>query len=191
MMKRKFLIGSAVAALVIGGGAAIVSGAAIAAPAMHGPLSADTNNDGNVTRAELTAALDKRFAEIDKNKDGKISQDERDAAHEARFAEHFKEMDKDGNGQISMAEMQAAHQARKDMHGQGWGHHRGMRHGRHGEAGGHKGMMDADKDGVVTKAEFQARALAMFNRADANNDGTVTKAEHEAAMAKMKPMHRR
>lgn len=188
-MTRKFLITSAVAGFIVSGGAAaVVSGVAIAAPAMKGPMKADANGDGNLTRAELTASLDKRFAELDKDGDGKVTVEERKAVREARFAEHFKKMDKDGNGQLSMAEMQAGREARKAERGRG--HHGAMHHGHHGGPGGRMGMMDADKDGIVTKVEFQSRALAKFNTADANKDGTVTKAEHEAARAQMKSMRR-
>lgn len=187
IMKKTWLIGSATL-----GGLAIAGGIAMAAP--HGKFfSADANGDGNVTRAELTASLDKRFAELDSNKDGKITQEERDASRQARFDKHFAAMDKDGNGQISKAEMQAAHEARKDRWqkrqgaGEREGHHGGMRHGSmHGGANGHMAMIDADKDGVVTKAEFQAKALEMFDRSDANKDGTVTKAEREASWQSMK-----
>lgn len=184
-MTRKLMISSAIAGLMMGGAAAIADGA-IAAPMSHGLLKADANGDGNLTRTELIASLDKHFAEFDRNGDGKITAEERKAARDTRFAEHFKAMDKDGNGQLSMAEMQAAHEARKDAHGEGKGGHHGMRHG---GPGGRMGMKDADKDGAIAKAEFQKHALSMFDAADANKDGTVTKAEHEAARAGMKQKH--
>ena len=128
-MRTKFLIASVLT------GVAVAGGIAVAAPMGHGPMGADANNDGNVTRAELTAALDKKFAELDKNGDGKVTQEERRAMHEARFAERFKQMDKDGNGQISMAEMQAAREARREGPGKHMGGHPGGMHG------GHMGMM--------------------------------------------------
>jgi Ca2+-binding EF-hand superfamily protein len=188
-MTKKWLAGSALGGFIIAGSVAL------AATAGHGPMrfDADANKDGNLTKAELTAALDKRFAQLDSNNDGRITKEERDAAHQARFEQHFKAMDTDGNGQISQAEMQAAHAARKEMRGA----HRGMRHGdgphgeghrgwRHGGFGHGMARADANNDGVVTKAEFQARALERFAKADANNDGTVTKAEREAARGMMK-----
>ncbi|MBB4640665.1 EF-hand domain-containing protein [Rhizorhapis suberifaciens] len=189
-MKKTWLIGSATL-----GGLVLASGLALAAPqGKH--FGADANGDGNITRAELSASLEKRFAQFDKNGDGKVTQEERDASRQARFDKHFAAMDKDNNGQISKAEMQAAHEARKDRrnerHGAGGpdgkgshgGGHWGMRHG--GMHGGRMAMTDANKDGVVTKAEFQANALEMFDRSDANKDGTVTQAERQAARQSMK-----
>ena len=188
-MTKKWLAGSAL------GGFFIAGSVALAATAGHGPMrfDADANKDGNLTKAELTAALDKHFAQLDSNNDGSITKEERDAARKARFEQHFKAMDTDGNGQISQAEMQAAHEARKEMRGK----HRGMRHGDGPQGEGHRGWRhggfghgmaraDADNDGVVTKAEFQARALERFAKADANNDGTVTQAAREAARGLMK-----
>ena len=40
--------------------------------------------------------------------------------------------------------------------------------------------MDANKDGMVSKAEHQAAADAMFTAADTNKDGNVSKEEMEA-----------
>lgn len=182
-MKPKILISSALAALVI------ACGIAVAAPMGGGPMRADANGDGKLTRAELTASLDKRFAELDKNGDGKVTKEEREAGREARFEEHFKAIDKDNNGQISRDEMKAAHEARMGDGHRGMRHH-GKRHGGHGGPGGRMAMIDADKDGVVTKAEFQGRALEMFAKADTDKDGVVTQAEREAARAAMKKMMR-
>ena len=55
--------------------------------------------------------------------------------------------------------------------------------------------MDANKDGMVSKAEHAAAADAMFNMADANKDGMVSKdemakaKEAEAGADKMKEGH--
>ena len=183
-MNKKWLIGSALGGFIIAGSVAL------AATAGHGPMrfDADANKDGNLTKAELTAALDKRFAQLDTDNDGRITKEERDAAHQARFEQRFKAMDTDGNGQISQAEMKAAHEARREMRGA----HRGMQHGDGHRGGMHGGFghgmakADANNDGVITKAEFQAKALERFAKADANNDGIVTKAEREDARGMMK-----
>ncbi len=42
-------------------------------------------------------------------------------------------------------------------------------------------MMDADKDGKVTKAEFMAAHEAMFAKKDTNNDGVLDAAEMKKA----------
>ena len=191
-MNKKWFIGSALGGFIIAGSVAL------AATAGHGPMrfDADANKDGNLTKAELTASLDKRFAQLDSNNDGRITKEERDAAHQARFEQHFKTMDADGNGQISQAEMQAAHEARKEKRsahramrgrdGPGMRHGDGHRGGRHGGFGRGMAKADANNDGVVTKAEFQAKALERFAKADTNKDGTVTKSEREAARGVMK-----
>ncbi|TYC85482.1 EF-hand domain-containing protein [Novosphingobium sp. BW1] len=41
-------------------------------------------------------------------------------------------------------------------------------------------MMDADKDGIVTRAEAQAAAEAMFTRMDVDKDGKIDAADREA-----------
>lgn len=42
--------------------------------------------------------------------------------------------------------------------------------------------MDADGDGVVTRAEAQATAVKMFEKLDVNNDGKIDAADREARM---------
>ncbi len=49
-----------------------------------GLMRADSNNDGVVTREEVIADADRRFAEMDRDRDGTISHDERRTAREAR-----------------------------------------------------------------------------------------------------------
>ena len=56
---------------------------------------------------------------------------------------------------------------------------------------GHKGghmfeRVDANKDGVISKAEFRAQGDRMFAKLDLNRDGRITKAESDAAKARMK-----
>jgi Ca2+-binding EF-hand superfamily protein len=50
-----------------------------------------------------------------------------------------------------------------------------------GTAGHGMAMVDADKDGVVTRAEHAAAMQAMFDRRDANHDGKLDAAEMEVA----------
>lgn len=186
---KKLIIGTGLSALLLAGGIAI------AAPedGMHrggmfggGMHGADVNQDGTVTRAELTAQLDQHFAKLDTNGDGQVTKDEREAQHKARADERFKALDADGNGQVSRAEFDAAHEKRAAERGaQGGGERWGHRGRHHGMRGMH-GMMDANKDGTVTKAEFQSRAFAMFDRLDTNKDGQVTKEERDAAHAAWK-----
>ncbi len=55
----------------------------------------------------------------------------------------------------------------------------GAVHAQPGQGGPGRGP-DADGDGVVTAAEFEASALQRFERLDANKDGVVDAAEIEA-----------
>lgn len=178
---KKFLISTALGAMLVAGGVATAQSNAPAPGAgpRHG-LPGDTNGDGKVTKAELTASLQEKFAKMDLNGDGKITKEERDQLREKRFDDRFAKMDADHNGQISKDEMKAAHEARGERRGgpDGPGKHH---HGRMGMKGG--GMMGADKDGTVTREAFMARPLAMFEKADANKDGTVTAEEAKAAWA--------
>jgi hypothetical protein len=147
------------------------------------------------SRAQLVTRLDAQFARLDSNRDGFVSTDERAAVRNARIAERFQRLDTDKNGSISLTEMQASH---KDG-GAAPGERRGKRgsHTMRGGRGGHGGgmraapAMDADKDGRISKAEFEARALARFDRADADRNGVLTAAERQASHAAMKAQHRR
>ena len=202
-MKKTILISSAAAMLMAGG-------IAIAAPGDRG-MRADTDGDGAVSRAELTASLEQRFARMDVNGDGQISSADREARQAERFAkkdtngdgelspaeieaaraahkaQRFARMDKDGNGKLSQEEAQAMHGKRggKAMRG-GKSMHEGMR----GHRSGHGMMMmqqaDTNGDQQISKAEFTAAALARFDKDDANKDGKVTREERQAAHKTMR-----
>ena len=195
-MIRKFMGTVAVGSLFVGGLA--VSHLALAQPG-HGDRGgrgggmmamADANKDGKISKAELTAALDARFAKMDRNRDGKLTKEDRELGRQARLDERFAALDSDRNGQISKAEFMAGHQARVGRpdgdrqrgpgkrDGRGFGRHHGF-----GDGMMFRGMRrgDAAKDGAITRAEFTARPLAMFDKADANKDGFVTADEMQAA----------
>jgi hypothetical protein len=137
---------------------------ALAGTALAGPMGkrADLDNNGQLTKAELTTHLDQRFKAIDAN----------------------------GNGQIETGEMQAAKQERQakraerretrsgDAVGKRSGEHRGE--GRGGKHTGMRGQLDANGDGVISRDEFGTRALKRFDRADANSDGILTQEERAA-----------
>lgn len=197
-MVRKFFSTVAVGSLLIGG---LAASQVMAQP---GPqdgrgggrggimMMADANKDGTITKAELTAALEARFAKMDINRDGQITQADRDARRAQRLEGRFTALDADRNGQISKAEFLAGHQARQDKRAEaGKGEGRKGHHFRGGHHGG-KGMMQGSwrgqggKDAVVTKAQFMAGPLAMFDRADANKDGKVTADEMTAARQAMR-----
>ena len=137
------------------------AGIAVAQPAAMGP-----GRGGEISRADLVQKLDQRFARLDVNKDGNLSPADRSAGVEARF----KQLDSDGNGALSLAEFTAAHGKRDAAFA-----------ARGGD--GERGFGGRHRDGAVSKAEFQSRALAAFDRADANRDGKLTAAERQAARA--------
>lgn len=141
--------------MTIGAGATalIAAGAALAQP---GGMRADANDDGNVTRAELNAFLDERFARADANSDGAIDASEREAMRSER-RRHRGE--------------------RRGRHGG-----EGRRGGRHGH-GARMERLDSNGDGRITREELGNRAIERFNSADANGDGTVTREERRAARA--------
>lgn len=172
-MKKALIITTTVSALVL-------AGVALAQP--RGLKAADTDKDGNITRAELMVHLDKRFSKLDKNADGQITKDERKEARLSRQAEHFSKLDTDGNGSLSLEEFQAGngkyHRAGGKKYGHGKGGH-AKHHARYGNP-------DANKDGVIDKAEFEARALKRFERMDVNNDDVVSADERNVAYANHK-----
>ena len=195
-MLRQFFTTVAVGSLFVGGLAA--THVAFAQPGADGPrgprggmmMQADANKDGKISKAELTTALDARFARMDVDKDGQLTSKDRDLKRQQRMDERFAKLDTDKNGQLSKTELAAGHDARADKRAEmgkgegrmGKGHHRGMM--RHGGKGG--AMGDANKDGAVTKAEFTAGAMAMFDKADTNKDGFVTADEMKAGRQAMR-----
>ncbi len=201
-MIRRFMTTVALGSLFVGGLAA----SHLAFAQDDGPAGgrrgnpmqmADANKDGNLTKAELTAALTARFAKMDVNGDGKVTKEERDAKRQARFDERFVKLDADKNGQISKTEFAAAHEDRMEKRDErrAEGGKPGGPGGRHMGRGHHRGpgmaMMggrgaDANKDGTLTRDEFMARPIAMFDKADTNRDGTVTAAEMKAARDAMR-----
>lgn len=190
-MKKTLIAGAALAAMLSGS-------MAMAQPAPGQKRGPDANQDGVVTQQEVRAQAAKMFERIDFNKDGKLDKADRDA----RMAERFKKMDTDGSGELSLAEMTAAREARQAKRTERMAMRADRGPGEPGARmggkmrGGHKmggrgmrgGMMrlDANKDGAITLAEFEAGALERFNRQDANKDGKITQEERAAAREAMK-----
>ena len=96
---------------------------------------ADANNDGAVTKAEMLADVEARFAKLDANKDGKISKDERPGDGAGRGGRMMGRMmgriDTDGDGAISLDEQRAQATRRFER-------------------------IDANKDGTIDQAERDA-----------------------------------
>ncbi|BBD99888.1 calcium-binding protein [Sphingobium amiense] len=188
-MLRSFFTTVAAGSLFVGGLAA--THLAFAQPGPDGGprgrgglmMQADANKDGRISKAEMTAALEARFARMDIDRDGQLTPKDRDLKRQERLGARFAQMDTDGNGQISKAEFTAAHEARAEKRGAGGtqGHKwRGGPRRDPGMAG------PAGRDRAVTKADFIARGMTMFDRADANKDGFVTADEMKAAHQAMR-----
>lgn len=97
------------------------------------------------------------LAVADTNHDGAITRAEFDAAHST----HFAQMDANHDGSLSADE--------RPPHGPPPGDH-----AEHGPWG------DANRDGVISRAEFDAQGAEMFARLDADHNGSVSQAEIQA-----------
>jgi len=106
----------------------------------HGPRHSfsdlDTNGDGGITREEMKGHARARFDAADTDGDGALSQSEMIARMQARMERRTSRMierhDADGDGKLGFDEMR-------------------MRSGNR-----MFGRLDADSDGTVTQAEFEA-----------------------------------
>ena len=107
--------------------------------------------------AQIQKIVDKRFAEKDTNGDGLLT-----AAEAPRLFERQGKADTNGDGALSKAELQAAMAKARDNRGR----NRADRFA----------MLDVDKNGVVTKAEWKGPA-EMFDRLDKDGNGEISKSE--------------
>lgn len=143
--------------------ALVAAGAAQAQPAPRAPA----------TRAEAEQRLAEVFGRMDRNGDGVLDAADRAAARRAAFDA----IDADNDGAISFAEFEARRAGPREARAERAPGERGF--GRRGGPGalGLARAADADNDGVVTRDEFTAAALARFDRADADRDGTISREE--------------
>jgi len=95
----------------------------------------------------------------DANEDGAVTREEYDASRAARF----NALDANDDGQLTRAEMRAG----REEHSR-----RGGRRGAYRFEGA-----DVDGDGNVSRDEFLARPIRMFERLDTNDDGIINTAE--------------
>ena len=200
MTKKKLLLAGALSLAAIGGAAAT----AHAVMGHKGPMRADTNGDGVVSRAEFFTAAEARFKTRDANGDRVLAGDEMQDRR-GRFAL----LDTDNDGKLSFAEQAAGTTAlftRLDSNGDGKltaeelrpgrgrgpGRERGPRmmqgpdDGPMAPGGGMLALLDANRDGKITRDEMRAQADQRFDRLDANKDGAIDQAELQAARGQMR-----
>ena len=153
----KFLSLSAAALLVI-------SGPVLAAP------DDTTATPEKTVRGSSSSAVPRGLMRYDTNKDGAVDRAEWKAAQEARF----KQLDANGDGKLTQDELFARTPAignsvlPTDRQAQ--------------RQSTYFQLLDADKDGVVTLAEFMAQADRNFARCDINKDGRIDTAECRQAL---------
>ena len=155
----------------------------------------DGNKDGVITQDEVDAIVAERFAEI-AGPDGTITLDQyRDAWTERsnrRQVRSFQRLDRDGDGSVTQSEYDNASDrmfSRLDRDGngeltiqrpdgrkadKGSKGHRKMGRGGHGNVTALMERFDVDKDGKITRAEFDEVRAGTFSGADADNSGGVT-----------------
>jgi Ca2+-binding EF-hand superfamily protein len=115
----------------------------------------DANHDGKVTKDEMRAEFQRRFADADINADGKVDD----------------------------ADLPPLMRGRGVIQGTGFAMGRGP-HGMMGGLGFLR-QADANHDGVVTKEEVDAFADRTFARWDRNNDGVIDQADREQLRREM------
>jgi EF hand len=163
----------------------------------------DANKDGFLTKEEMKnhhkmqqdgrmqKRGDARLNHLDENNDGNVSRDEWVNGPERhrklmaeKMAQRFDQLDANKDGKLSDAELSS-------MPMMGGGHHK-MGQGKMGrhkmgdkEMGPPKGKMpdiDKNKDGKISKAEWEALPMPLFEKGDLNKDGKVSREEAQSAM---------
>jgi Ca2+-binding EF-hand superfamily protein len=124
----------------------------------------DTNNDGMISAQEHAAGVTKMFAEMDANHDGNVTAAEMDAGHHMMkgMAKH------EGTRTMNDAAMDQG-----EMH-------------RQMSSTDKIAKMDTNGDGVLSAAEHDAGAQAMFSEMDTDGNGSLSRQEMAAGHAMMK-----
>lgn len=139
-----------------------VAGAAVAAPHEGSAFihDYDADHDGQVTRAEFDAGRVTRFKATDANGDGWVSEEEYVGEYHARLEQQLAASDRseDKKTEERQRQMRQAH----------------VRFG----------VLDKDKDGKMTQAEYDASGARAFAEQDNDKDGIVTAADAAATAAR-------
>ncbi len=148
-------------------------------------LSADANEDGEITLAEAKAGLERlrersrfrfdpeqTFTRLDENQDGKLQKDEL----RGPFAAGLTDLDADNDGEITKQEFLARADRIRARLAQAF------------QIPTVEEMFtqyDANQDGKLVKDELPERTADFVLRADRDSDGAVTKEELQAARERM------
>jgi len=132
--------------------AAIGTGAAAAHAASHDLATfikeQDLDGDGKVSKDEFQRGRDAEFARMDRNRDGVLSHDEYVGDYSERLEREL----------AQRPESERAEERTRQMR----------------QADVRFGVLDSDKSGGITQAEFTATGWGMFLRHDTNHDGFVS-----------------
>ena len=146
----------------------------------------DTDKDGRISRAEAQAGQAKmaeRFDKMDVNKDGYVDRADMQARMAQNRAEFFKGADANRDGRVSRDEFIVEQGARGAERRERWAKHAQERPQSTGKTVGKQ----AHARQAPTEQQRIERAGKAFDRMDANKDGALTRAEFDA----FKPQHGR
>lgn len=132
-----------------------------------------------ISRTDYMSVVDKRFNSADTNHDGQVTKAEADAQMQRdtdnaksqlnqKFTAEFNKLDTNRDGKLSLQEFLA-----------------GVPGVKPNEVPDQLiARLDTNHDGKISAAEFRTPELAKFNKVDANHDGIVTPQEIQAAGGK-------
>src|SRR5262249_50734768 len=141
----------------------------LAGPALAAPGDPPAPNE-RAGRASTPSAVPRGLMRYDTNKDGVVDREEWKAGQEARF----KQLDTNGDGKLTQDELFARTPA--DGNSVLPSDRQAQRQTSYFQ------LLDADKDGFVTLAEFMLQADRNFARCDLNKDGRIDTAECRQAL---------
>ncbi|MDO5506087.1 MAG: EF-hand domain-containing protein [Pseudoxanthomonas suwonensis] len=141
----------------------------------------DTDKDGRISRAEAAAdeRLTARFDQLDANRDGHLDRADWQARASQQREAFFTRADTDNDGRLSRAEFDAAHNARHARMQQ----QRAERAAARADRQQQTPAPQRNARPQPTLEQRQQRMAQMFSRLDADNDGHVSRAEFDAAAA--------
>lgn len=147
-MKTRIILAAAIAA-------SLAAGSAHAASHARDTFikEQDQNGDGVVSKDEFAATRALQFAATDADKNGSLSQAEYVGEFKARLEKKLAVSDRTPEKKQEERERQLL------------------------QADVRFGVLDSDKSGAITRAEFDYSGWRMFNHHDTNNDGTVSAAD--------------